>query len=366
MIPHLARSAEHLYVFQRTPSTIDVRGDEPTDPEWVKTLEAGLAGRAAAQLPHRGVRGLRPRPAGPDLRRLDRDQPQPGRAPGRHRRLGRAGRSGEVPGTAGDPGLPGDGTAAPPHRPDRRGPATPLSRSSPTTGSCASGRVSVTSTCRPSTAPTSRSSMSRTPRASSASPRPASSRSGVEHEVDCIIFASGFEITTDLDRRLGIEPFAGRDGLSLYDYWAKGYRTLHGITSHGFPNLFCTGFIQGGVTASTTLMFDQQADHIAYIISEALARGAHDRGTHRGSGGAVVPDRQGRPRSTTHLRPGVHARATTTTRASRTGGRTWATRTGSASTLWRTCCGLARLGRDGRPRTEGDRWLSSGSTAGWP
>ena len=97
---------------------------------------------------------------------------------------------------------------------------------------------------------------------------------GVEREVDCIIFASGFEITTDLDRRLGIEPFAGRDGLSLYDLWAKGYRTLHGITSHGFPNLMWTGFIQGGVTASTTLMFDQQANHIAYVISEALARGA--------------------------------------------------------------------------------------------
>ena len=66
---------------------------------------------------------------------------------------------------------------------------------------------------------------------------------GTEHEVDCIIFASGFEITTELDRRLGIAPFAGRDGLSLYDHLAKGYRTLHGVTSCGFPNLFWTGFI---------------------------------------------------------------------------------------------------------------------------
>jgi cyclohexanone monooxygenase len=97
---------------------------------------------------------------------------------------------------------------------------------------------------------------------------------GVEHEVDCIIFASGFEITTDLDRRLGIRPFAGRDGLSLYDHWADGYRTLHGTMSHGFPNQFFTGFIQGGVTASTTAMFEQQADHIAYIIKETVARGA--------------------------------------------------------------------------------------------
>ncbi|MFD6108358.1 flavin-containing monooxygenase, partial [Nocardia salmonicida] len=95
---------------------------------------------------------------------------------------------------------------------------------------------------------------------------------GVEHEVDCIIFASGFEITTDLDRRFGIAPFAGRDELSLYDHWAKGYRTLHGTMTTGFPNQFFTGFVQGGVTASTTAMFEQQATHIAYIIKETLAR----------------------------------------------------------------------------------------------
>jgi cyclohexanone monooxygenase len=96
---------------------------------------------------------------------------------------------------------------------------------------------------------------------------------GVEYDVDVIIFASGFEITTDLDRRFGIAPFAGVEGRSLYDHWAKGYRTLHGITAHGFPNLFFEGFIQGGVTASTTHMFEQQANHIAYIITEALEHG---------------------------------------------------------------------------------------------
>jgi cyclohexanone monooxygenase len=97
---------------------------------------------------------------------------------------------------------------------------------------------------------------------------------GVEHEVDCIIFASGFEITTDINRRWGIAPYAGRDGLSLYDHWGNGYRTLHGMTAHGFPNQFFIGYIQGGVTAAVPSMFEQQAVHIAYIIKEALARGA--------------------------------------------------------------------------------------------
>ena len=32
------------------------------------------------------------------------------------------------------------------------------------------------------------------------------------------------------------------------------------MTTHGFPNLFFTGFIQGGVNANITAMFEQQAD----------------------------------------------------------------------------------------------------------
>ena len=40
-VPHLGRHAKHLYVFQRTPSSVDVRGNKPTDPEWVKTLTPG-------------------------------------------------------------------------------------------------------------------------------------------------------------------------------------------------------------------------------------------------------------------------------------------------------------------------------------
>jgi cyclohexanone monooxygenase len=97
---------------------------------------------------------------------------------------------------------------------------------------------------------------------------------GTEYEVDCVIFASGFEISTEISRRYAVEAIEGRDGLSLFDYWKDNYKTLHGITSRGFPNQFFTGFIQGGVSANTTAMFEQQAKHIAYIISEAQARGA--------------------------------------------------------------------------------------------
>ncbi len=97
---------------------------------------------------------------------------------------------------------------------------------------------------------------------------------GIEHAVDCIIYASGFEVTTRLDRRLGIEPYTGRDGLSLYDHWGEGLKTFHGMTSHGFPNHFYTGFTQAGVGANITAMYDQQVGHIAWIIKQTLDRGA--------------------------------------------------------------------------------------------
>jgi cyclohexanone monooxygenase len=97
---------------------------------------------------------------------------------------------------------------------------------------------------------------------------------GVEHEVDCIIYSTGFETTVDLRRRYGIDTIEGRGGLSIYDHWAEGFRTLHGMTVHNFPNLFFTGWLQGGLTGSVTQMYDQQANHIAYILTQATSRGA--------------------------------------------------------------------------------------------
>ena len=97
---------------------------------------------------------------------------------------------------------------------------------------------------------------------------------GVEYEIDCIIFASGFEVTSDLDRRWGIDVIEGRNGRSIYEHWSNEFRTLHGMMTHGFPNQFFTGFIQGGLNASTTEVFVRQTQHIAYIIQQGLARGA--------------------------------------------------------------------------------------------
>ena len=50
---------------------------------------------------------------------------------------------------------------------------------------------------------------------------------GVEYEVDCIIYASGFEVGTEYTRRTGYD-MTGRDGVKLSEYWADGMRTKHG------------------------------------------------------------------------------------------------------------------------------------------
>ena len=97
---------------------------------------------------------------------------------------------------------------------------------------------------------------------------------GVEYPVDCVIFASGFEVSSELSRRWGIDVVEGRNGLSIYDHWADGYKTLHGMTTHGFPNQFFIQFTQGGLNASIPATFEQQANHIAYIIKASLQRGA--------------------------------------------------------------------------------------------
>ncbi|HTK96914.1 MAG TPA: hypothetical protein VL379_02730, partial [Pseudomonadales bacterium] len=65
----------------------------------------------------------------------------------------------------------------------------------------------------------------------------------------------------------------GRNGESLYDHWKDGYRTLHGLTSHGFPNWFTIGINQNGLSPNMTAMFDDQAVHVAYIVDTVKKRG---------------------------------------------------------------------------------------------
>jgi cyclohexanone monooxygenase len=96
---------------------------------------------------------------------------------------------------------------------------------------------------------------------------------GVEHEVDCIIFATGFEVGTSYQRRSGYS-IVGRDGQTLDDAWSSGTRTLHSMHVHGFPNLFLVQNSQGGFTPNFPHNLDEMSRHFAYVIGEMRARGA--------------------------------------------------------------------------------------------
>jgi cyclohexanone monooxygenase len=85
------------------------------------------------------------------------------------------------------------------------------------------------------------------------------------YEVDCLIFATGFEVGTLYTRRMGFD-IIGEGGLRLSEKWADGMKTFHGFLSAGFPNLFHVGVTQTGVVFNYTHTVVEQCEHIAYLI----------------------------------------------------------------------------------------------------
>lgn len=96
---------------------------------------------------------------------------------------------------------------------------------------------------------------------------------GHEYELDVLIYATGFEVGTAFTRRNGFEV-VGRDGLTLTEKWSEGASTLHGFFSHGFPNYFIVGVTQSGLAPNFPHMLAEQADHLTYVLTEAGKRGA--------------------------------------------------------------------------------------------
>ncbi len=96
---------------------------------------------------------------------------------------------------------------------------------------------------------------------------------GETYEIDCLIYATGFEVGTSYTRRSGFE-LEGRGGKTLTETWDNGMRSLHGMHVRGFPNAFVMGPAQAGFTANYPHLLDEQAVHLAYLISEANKRQA--------------------------------------------------------------------------------------------
>lgn len=96
---------------------------------------------------------------------------------------------------------------------------------------------------------------------------------GNHYEVDCIIYASGFEFGANFQLKSGFDV-KGRGGELLTEHWGDGLRTLHGLHIHGFPNAFMVQMNQGAnMVSNIPHNIVDHAKTITQIVTHAEANG---------------------------------------------------------------------------------------------
>jgi cation diffusion facilitator CzcD-associated flavoprotein CzcO len=261
-VPHLAKSVEHLLVFQRTPSTVDVRGNRPTDPDWSATLDDGWQ--------RRRIENFQLLTAGGDAEEDLVDDAWTSIV----KKLFVM-RQTRVEGMTDEERLHSVDMAdfAKMEEIRARVDAIVVDRATaealkPWYGYFCKrpcfhdeylqtfNRANVT--------------LVDTQGKGVEKITPVGVVvNGVEHAVDCLIFATGFEVGTDYSRRTGFEV-VGRNRLSLTDKWRDGIRTFHGLSINGFPNCFVLSIAQSGFTVNFPYLLDVQARHTASVIAWGL------------------------------------------------------------------------------------------------
>ena len=264
-VPHLAASAKELYVFQRTPSSIDVRANRPTDPDWAASLQPGWqkhrmdnfntlvsGGFAEEDLVNDGWTDI-------------------------IRNLLLIARQGNA---AGEPA---------------QDPATLMQLADFQKMESIRARVDqiVEDEAKAEALKPYYNQFCKRPcfhddyldafnrpnvhlidtqgRGVEAITETSVIANGKACKIDCLIYATGFEVGTSYTRRAGYEV-VGRDGVTLTDKWANGVSTLHGFHSRGFPNCFIISNVQSGFSVNFPHMLDEQSRHVAYIAKTCLDR----------------------------------------------------------------------------------------------
>jgi len=264
--PPLGRHAGHLYVFQRTPSSVDRRGNRPTDPEWVKTLTPGWQ-KSRMQNFNALVSGA---PQEEDLvsdgwtdimRSLGAAAREKTRGLGSEElnqqlEIADFRKMGEI--RARVDAVVKDRNTAEALKPWYRQFCKRPTFNDDYLATFNRPNVTLVDTLG---------------RGVDRVTEQGLVFDGIEYSVDCIVFATGFEVGTAYTRRAGYE-IVGRGGRTLSEHWADGYRTLHGFYSHGFPNCFHLGVMQNTFTPNFPHLLQEQASHIAHVIREARLRQA--------------------------------------------------------------------------------------------
>ncbi|MFK0283216.1 flavin-containing monooxygenase [Streptomyces sp. NPDC090499] len=267
IVPHLAADAQHLYVFQRTPSSVDARDNRPTDPEWAARLAPGWQ-RDRMENFLKVVTGVR---VDEDLvndgwtssaRLLEKMIPTNAYADVPAEERERAYEYADFQ-KMNELRHRVDALVADPATAEKLKPWYRYMCKRPTFSDTylqTFNRANVTLVDTADTHGVER--ISET----------AVVVGGAEYEVDCIIFATGFEagVSGILAGRL---PVYGRDGAQLLESWQEaGPKTLHGFYSHGFPNLFQLAPLQSASAPNFVHVLDEQATHVAEVVAQARKR----------------------------------------------------------------------------------------------
>jgi cyclohexanone monooxygenase len=258
VVPHLAQSAAHLYVFQRTPASVDVRANRPTDPDWARSLRPGWQRERMTNF------------------------------------------TSIMAGSYWEVDLVDDGWTdiakhmlpAPGQPPETIDPAA-LQRSEMTKMARARQRVD-------SIVKDKATAEALKPYYHYLCKRPcfhdeyldAFNRANVtlvdtkgagveritadgvvvqgrEYPIDCLIYATGFDFLMEYTKLTGFE-IRGRNGQRLSERWADGTRTFFGLHTRGFPNLFMLSVVQASATYNYLHVTDEQARHLAHVVRRCL------------------------------------------------------------------------------------------------
>jgi cyclohexanone monooxygenase len=264
-VPHLGEAARHLYVFQRTPSSIDVRGNHPTDPAWASSLEPGWQQKRIDNFSTLVSGGF-----------AEEDMVSDGWTD-IIRNLSGLAQSGELGGSPEE--LAAQVELADFQKMEQIRARVDSFVNDPATAEALKPYYRqfckrpcfhddyLATFARPNVTlvDTQGKGVERITPAGVVV-------EGREYELDCLIYGTGFEVGTDYARRAGCE-IVGRGGTTLTDKWASGVATFHGMLSHGFPNCFLLGGMQSGVTPNFTELYNEQSQHIGYILGRCLKDG---------------------------------------------------------------------------------------------
>ena len=269
-VPHLGEAAQQLYVFQRTPSSVDVRNNSETDPQWAASLEPGWqrrrmenfnilvsGGDQDEDLVHDGwtdiFRNLMGGAAKQAARKLGRRLTSEERAEllvlWDYRKMNQV--RARVDSIVKDP------AAAEALKPWYRQFCKRPCFHDEYLQTFNRPNVTLVDTHGEGVERLTENGVV---------------ANGREYELDCLIFATGFEVGTSYTRRAGYD-IVGRGGETLSRHWSGGLRTLHGLTAHGFPNCFFLGFTQTAITVSVPQALNEQADHVTYMVTASRAQG---------------------------------------------------------------------------------------------